>query len=128
MKLELDAPNIGDLEKKYVSDSIDSGFVSTFGPFVPEFEERFAKYPAGMPRRKCGEFGIGYERLLRVTERKSTSFYSFVPIIQFNHDYFSSAENSSETVQSMHKKRMGLVRACDIPYWGKSAELVKKFQ
>lgn len=44
MKLELDAPNVGELEKQYLNRTIDSGFVSTFGPFVPEFEKRFAKY------------------------------------------------------------------------------------
>ena len=43
-QIELDAPNVSGLEKKYLSRCIDSGFVSTFGPFIPEFEERFAKY------------------------------------------------------------------------------------
>ena len=40
----LDSPNIGELEKTYLNKAIDTGFVSTFGPFVPEFEEGFAKY------------------------------------------------------------------------------------
>ena len=44
MKLELDAPNVGELEKQYLNRTIDSGFVSTFGPFVPEFEEKLAEY------------------------------------------------------------------------------------
>ena len=44
MKIELDAPNVGELEKEYLSRAIDSGYVSTYGPFVPEFEEKFAKY------------------------------------------------------------------------------------
>ena len=44
MKLELDAPNVGELEKRYVNDAIDRGFVSTFGPLVAEFEEKFARY------------------------------------------------------------------------------------
>jgi perosamine synthetase len=44
MKLELDAPNVGELEKRYINDAIDRGFVSTFGPLVVEFEEKFAKY------------------------------------------------------------------------------------
>jgi perosamine synthetase len=42
--IELDAPNVGELEKEYISKTIDSGFVSTFGPSVSEFEEKFAKY------------------------------------------------------------------------------------
>src|SRR3990167_9706759 len=44
MKLELDAPNVGELEKRYINDAIDRGFVSTFGPLVVEFEEKFAGY------------------------------------------------------------------------------------
>lgn len=44
MKLQLDAPNLGSLEKQYVNKAISSNFISTFGPFVPEFEEKFAKY------------------------------------------------------------------------------------
>src|SRR6056297_21610 len=40
----LDAPNIGEKEKEYLCRCIDSTFVSTVGPFVPEFEEKFAEY------------------------------------------------------------------------------------
>ena len=40
----LDAPNVGDLEKEYLARAIDTGFVSTVGPFVPEFEEKFARF------------------------------------------------------------------------------------
>jgi len=43
-KILLDAPNIGIIEKKYLSKAIDSGYVSTVGPLVGEFEDRFAKY------------------------------------------------------------------------------------
>ena len=41
-KIELDAPMLGGLEKEYLGRCIDSGFVSTAGPFVPEFEAKFA--------------------------------------------------------------------------------------
>ena len=40
----LDDPNLGDLEKKYLTKAIDTNFVSVVGPFVPEFEEKFAGY------------------------------------------------------------------------------------
>lgn len=43
-EIYLDAPNIGETEKKYLNKVLDSGYVSTVGPFVPEFEERFAEY------------------------------------------------------------------------------------
>ena len=44
MNIQLDAPNVGKLEKEYLNNCIDSTFISTFGPFVPEFEEKFARY------------------------------------------------------------------------------------
>jgi Predicted pyridoxal phosphate-dependent enzyme apparently involved in regulation of cell wall biogenesis len=40
----LDAPNLGSLEKEYLNKAMDSNFVSTVGPFVPEFESKFAAY------------------------------------------------------------------------------------
>lgn len=43
-KVELDAPNLGEYEKQYLNKCIDSSFVSTFGPFVSELENKFAKY------------------------------------------------------------------------------------
>src|SRR4030042_5354007 len=43
-KIHLDAPSIGDLEKQYLNNAVDAGFVSTAGPFVAEFEEKFAAY------------------------------------------------------------------------------------
>jgi len=43
-RVYLDAPNLGVLEKESLCEAIDSTFVSTVGPFVPEFEEKFAKY------------------------------------------------------------------------------------
>ena len=44
MKIELDAPNVGALEKDFVNKTIDSGFISTFGPMVGEFENKFSGY------------------------------------------------------------------------------------
>jgi perosamine synthetase len=40
----LDDPVLGSLEKEYLVRAIDSTYVSTVGPFVPEFEEKFAAY------------------------------------------------------------------------------------
>ena len=44
MPLLLDAPNLGEREKEMLLQCVDSTYVSTAGPFVPEFEERFARY------------------------------------------------------------------------------------
>lgn len=43
-QIPLDAPSIGELEKEYVLRALDSGYVSTAGPLIAEFEERFAGY------------------------------------------------------------------------------------
>ena len=40
--LHLDMPNLGAIEKEYLCRAVDSGFVSTIGPFVSEFEQKFA--------------------------------------------------------------------------------------
>ncbi len=37
-------PNIGELERRYVLEAVESGFVSSVGPFVSEFERRFAEH------------------------------------------------------------------------------------
>ncbi|MDP8230762.1 MAG: aminotransferase class V-fold PLP-dependent enzyme [Candidatus Gorgyraea atricola] len=42
--MELDAPNVGSIEKRFINKAIDSGYVSTFGPFITEFENVFAWY------------------------------------------------------------------------------------
>jgi perosamine synthetase len=44
MFLLLDAPNLGGAEKAKLMECVDSTYVSTAGPFVPEFEQRFARY------------------------------------------------------------------------------------
>ncbi|EWT07548.1 pyridoxal phosphate-dependent aminotransferase [Intrasporangium chromatireducens Q5-1] len=41
--IPLAVPNIGDLERRYVLEAVESGFVSSVGPFVAEFERRFAE-------------------------------------------------------------------------------------
>lgn len=46
--LLLDAPDVGEAEKTALCRAVDSGFISTAGPMVPEFERRFADR-LGMP-------------------------------------------------------------------------------
>jgi len=43
-QIYLDAPNIGEEEKRYLAKAIDTGHISTFGPFVSEFESKFSDY------------------------------------------------------------------------------------
>lgn len=43
-RVYLDDPNLGETEKEYLRKAVESNYVSTAGPFVPEFEEEFARY------------------------------------------------------------------------------------
>jgi dTDP-4-amino-4,6-dideoxygalactose transaminase len=40
----LAVPVVGDLERRYVLEAVESGFVSSVGPFVTQFEQVFADY------------------------------------------------------------------------------------
>ena len=44
MKIYLDTPNLGELEKWCIDQCIESSFVSTYGPFVPSFEKKFGAF------------------------------------------------------------------------------------
>jgi dTDP-4-amino-4,6-dideoxygalactose transaminase len=41
--IPLAVPNVGERERRYVLEALDSGYVSSVGPFVSRFEEAFAK-------------------------------------------------------------------------------------
>lgn len=87
---------------------------------IEALTERFTKHPNGS--KITGELGKERtEKHLGVTIRKRVDFYSLDPIVQFNHDY------GTDEVMLSHRKRMGWIRAYDIPTWGRSEELVKKF-
>ncbi len=88
---------------------------------IEALEERFQKYPNGTPQNLTGELGRE-EEALGLSPRKSYVVYSTTSIIQFNHDF------SVELYQRNHKKKLGPIRAFDIPYWGKAADLVTHFK
>lgn len=43
-KIELDSPNLSEIENEKIMQCLKSNYVSTVGPFVPEFEKKFAGY------------------------------------------------------------------------------------
>lgn len=86
---------------------------------IEALEERFAKHPNGIPAAFCGE--LGRERIdkaLGVTPRRSVEFYSETGIIQINHD------KGTEDRQRRYRKRLGQVKAFDIPRWGRAADIL----
>jgi len=90
---------------------------------IEALEERFKKYPNGTPERITGEMGRGMvERNMGITVREASEFMTTIAIVNFNHEF------ASDVLQKSHRKRMGMVRAFDIPYWGKAKDLVHNFR
>ena len=89
---------------------------------IEALEERFTKWKE-IPKKWCGELGRhNVEKWLGVKLQKSVEWYSTVGIIQLNHD------EGTEERQKMHWKDFGPVRAMEIPYWGKSVDLIQNFK
>lgn len=89
---------------------------------IEALEERFAKYPDGTPKFFTGELGRpNIESKLGVSSRKSTWFSTENSVIRIDH------ELGIDRLARTHRKGMGILRAYDIPYWGKASDLVNKF-
>lgn len=92
---------------------------------VEALEERFAKYPKGTPESAhfTGELGRNnIEKNLGVTLRKSMWFTTGVSIVNLDHEF------GIDHLGRTHRKAMGMLRAYEIPYWGRAEDIVKKFR
>jgi len=90
---------------------------------IKALEERYAKYPNGTPDIHTGEIGrYMVEHWLRVTEHKIELFYTDIAIINICH------ELGMDDRAKRHQKILGHIQALDIPYWGKSCDLIKEFK
>lgn len=89
--------------------------------FIEAWEERLAKFPDDtMPIHRVSEVGRNnQEAWMGVTERKSVGYYASIPTIHVNH----LAGTDSTGVN----KRMGPIRATEIPHWGRAGEIVKRY-
>jgi hypothetical protein len=91
---------------------------------VSAMEERFDKFKGvkdeDIPISHWGDPGR-YERDLGVTVRESEEFYTIVPNIVFSHPeafgYLSRGE----------RKKLGDIRAIEIPYWGRASDILKLY-
>lgn len=89
---------------------------------IEALEERFAKYPDGIPQEHCGELGRSrVDKWLGVTVRKSVEWYSKIGLVQINHD------DGTEDRQRRHRKDLGPVKAFDIPRWGRAEDVIKLY-
>lgn len=88
--------------------------------FIEAMEERFARHPENeaVDLRLWAEPGK-YERQLGVTVRETETFYTNPPNIVFSHETALSYGGLGK------RKRLGELRATEIPYWGRAEEVIK---
>jgi hypothetical protein len=89
---------------------------------IQALEERFEKYPHGTPSGLTGELGrANIEDKLGVKRQKAIWFQTEISVVRIDH------ELGIDKLSQSHRKGMGILRAYDIPYWGKAADIVEKF-
>lgn len=90
--------------------------------YIEAWEERFAKYPNdSMPLHRVSEIGRNnQEGWMGVSLRNCVKWQSSVPVIHVNHPVGTDSTGM--------KKRMGRIRAYDIPYWGKAVDIIKEYR
>ena len=89
---------------------------------IEALEERFARWPDGMPEGRLGELGrYTVERRLKVSLRQSVQFQTTIGLVCLHHDY------GLDPLERNHRKRRGMLRATEIPYWGRAEEIVRRF-
>lgn len=90
---------------------------------IEALEERFAKWKDGTPDRMTGEIGRPMvEHNLNITVREVEEFETTVAVVNFQHAF------GSDEMQRNQRKRGGLIRAYDVPHWGRAEDLVKHFK
>ncbi len=91
--------------------------------FIEAMEERFAKFPdeKTTPIESWSEPGK-YEDNLGVTQQKTKVFYSKDPLVAFSHETALSFKNLGK------RKRLGDLRAVEVPYWGRAEDVIKYYE
>lgn len=88
--------------------------------FVEVIQERFNKYPDGIPEQWIGEPGRNqHEKGLGITQRKSEEFLTYNPIVVFSHPSANAHKTST--------KKAGKIRALSIPYWGEANKIMEMY-
>src|SRR3990167_1374709 len=92
--------------------------------FIEAVEERLAKHPSSKVSLEWfGEPGRQYyERKFGITERKSTTFATYVPVLVFSHEQSFGFETTGKN------KRAGKIRALEIPLWCRASDIIKLYK
>lgn len=100
----------------YWSDRISNGaMIAPREMAIKALEERFEKYP----ENNLGE--LGKEKGTTINRRKSMIYYSTISMIYLSH------AGSLDPLETNRRKKMGMVQAYRIPYWGEAKEVARKF-
>lgn len=100
---------------------------SMIGPrdlVVSALEERLRMYPNGdsLPNKHIGEIGRwDIEKRLNLTAHKMDIWWSTTAIVQLNH------RDGIDERQKEQRKSHGQLKAIEIPHWGRSDVLVRKY-
>lgn len=103
---------------------------------IDALQERFSKHE-NIPHILNGE--LGYERVeknLGVKVRKSMPMYSKTPVVQVQHTFGTPGigranpdpeRDTLDLEERKTRRRHGMIRAYEVPTWGRAEELVKHF-
>ena len=86
---------------------------------ISALTERFEKYTDINKLNRIGE--LGKEKGTIINRHKSMHFWPEIGMVYFSH------KNSLDGTEQRKSKKPGVVQAYDIPYWGKSEDLIKKW-
>lgn len=89
---------------------------------IETWEERFARRPIGKyPPALVGEVGRpNVDKILGVTVRKSVEVWSEIGVVHINHP--------QGTDSTGRRKKMGEIKAIEIPYWGRAEDIAKEYR
>lgn len=88
--------------------------------FIETMEERFAKHGDDVDLSIWAE-PSKYERHLGVTPREAEEFWTNPPNIMFSHETALSYDNLGT------RKKLGELRAVEIPFWGKASDIRRMY-
>ena len=89
--------------------------------YIDAWEERWRKFPDGLPPHRVSEIGRNnQEEWMGVSLRNRVDWWCTEPTVHVNHP------NGTDSTE--FRKRMGRVRAYDIPFWGKATDIIKEYR
>ena len=86
---------------------------------IEALEERFARYSVeDFPPQLVSEVGR-YEENLRISKRNMVKWYASKPLVHINHP------NGTDSLK--FRKRLGEIKAVEIPDWGRAEDIIKLY-